>query len=195
MGLFEQGIIEKLTIGTYESADYKKRVEEGAFKAFINPNSYSVLYKTKLNGVQAPGNSKVVKKYIASDSTDLDLEFLFDGTGVTEANSGNALVNAVQVARKKRKEFAETSVQQQLEDFYNATGKLDGATHKPHNVIINWGDFEFKGILAEFSVNYKLFDSSGLPLRAIGKAKFCESIGPELNAAMDNKNSPEAYLW
>jgi hypothetical protein len=117
MGLFEQGVIEKLTIGTYKDADYKNRVQSGAFTAFLNPENYAVSYKTKLNGVQAVGNSKVVQQYISSASTDLELEFLFDGTGVTEANTGNALVNAVQVARKKRKKIAETRGQKQLEDL------------------------------------------------------------------------------
>lgn len=32
-----RGAIQKLTIGTYENSDYDKRIQSGAFKAFINP--------------------------------------------------------------------------------------------------------------------------------------------------------------
>lgn len=186
MGLFEQGMIEKLTIGTYENSEYKKRVASGVFTAFLNPGGYDVTYTTDLNKEQPEGAAKTNQKYISSPSPDLNLEFLFDGTGVTEANAGIALINRLQ-----RKKFAETSVKQQLDDFYKATGEYVSGIHKPYNVIINWGDFEFKGILAEFTISYKLFDSSGLPLRAVGKAKFSESIGSELANKMCKPNSPD----
>ncbi len=180
------GAIQKLTIGTYENSDYDKRISNGAFKAFINPTGYSVTYKTELEPDQAPGTAKANLKYIASPSTDLQLEFLFDGTGVTEAYSGNKLINKI-----KGKAFDKTSVKDQIDAFYKATGEVAGSIHKPYNVILNWGDFEFKGVLAEFTVEYKLFDNQGKPLRAIGKAKFSESISPKLEAAEKKNTSPD----
>jgi len=181
-----RGAIQKLTIGTYEDSDYKKRVDSGAFTAFINPTGYSVTYKTELEPGQPLGAPKETKKYVASPSTDLQLEFLFDGTGVTEAFSGNKLINKI-----KGKFFEKTSVKKQVEAFYIATGQVDGLIHKPYNVILNWGDFEFKGVLAEFTVEYKLFDNEGRPLRAIGKAKFSESISQELAAKEVKASSPD----
>lgn len=181
-----RGAIQKLTIGTYKDSDYEKRIQNGAFKAFINPTGYSVTYKTELEPDQAPGTAKTDLKYVASPSTDLQLEFLFDGTGVTEANSGIKLINKI-----KGKAFKKTSVKDQVDAFYKATGQVSGPIHKPYNVILNWGDFEFKGVLAEFTVEYKLFDNEGQPLRAIGKAKFSESISPKLEAAEKKRSSPD----
>ncbi|WP_185287905.1 LysM peptidoglycan-binding domain-containing protein [Chryseobacterium lactis] len=181
-----RGAIQKLTIGTYKDSDYEKRVKNGAFKAFINPTGYSVTYKTERVPGQALGTAKADLKYTASPSTDLQLEFLFDGTGVTEAYSGNKLINKI-----KGKVFKKTSVKDQVNDFYKATGEVAGLIHKPYNVILNWGDFEFKGVLAEFTVEYKLFDNEGQPLRAIGKAKFSESISPKLEAAEKKQSSPD----
>ena len=181
-----KGALQKLTIGTYEDSDYKKRVDSGAFTAFINPTGYSVTYKTELEPGQALGTAKTDLKYTASPSTDLQLEFLFDGTGVTEAFSGNKLINMI-----KGKAFKKTSVKDQVDAFYKATGKVAGPIHKPYNVILNWGSFEFKGVLAEFTVEYKLFDNEGQPLRAIGKAKFSESISPKLEAAEKKNESPD----
>lgn len=180
------GALQKLTIGTYEDSDYKKRVDSGAFTAFINPTGYSVTYKTELEPNQPLGTAKADLKYVASPSTDLQLEFLFDGTGVTEAFSGNKLINAI-----KGKTFKKTSVKDQVDAFYKATGQVAGPIHKPYNVILNWGNFEFKGVLAEFTVEYKLFDNEGQPLRAIGKAKFSESISPKLEAAEKKNESPD----
>ncbi|WBX98269.1 CIS tube protein [Chryseobacterium gambrini] len=181
-----RGEIQKLTIGTYENSDYQKRIDAKAFKAFINPTGYSVTYKTQLEPGQALGTPKEAKKYVASPSTDLQLEFLFDGTGVTETYSGNKLINKI-----KKNSFSKTSVKEQVEAFYLATGKVSGSIHKPYNVILNWGDFEFKGVLAEFTVEYKLFNNEGQPLRAIGKAKFSESVGQELAAKETNNQSPD----
>ena len=180
------GAIQKLTIGTYENSDYNKRIENHAFQAFINPTGYSITYKTELEPGQALGTAKADLKYTASPSTDLQLEFLFDGTGVTEAYSGNKLINKI-----KGKAFEKTSVKDQVDAFYKATGQVAGPIHKPYNVILNWGDFEFKGVLAEFTVEYKLFNNEGKPLRAIGKAKFSESISPKLEAAEKKNESPD----
>lgn len=181
-----KGALQKLTIGTYENSDYDKRIENHAFTAFINPTGYSVTYKTELETPLLPGAAKTDAKYVASPSTDLQLEFLFDGTGVTEAYTGNKLINKI-----KGKAFKKTSVKDQVDAFYKATGQVAGPIHKPYNIIINWGDFEFKGVLAEFTVEYKLFDNEGKPLRAIGKAKFSESISPKLEAAEKKNTSPD----
>jgi hypothetical protein len=185
------GSIQKLTIGTYKDSNYERRITSGAFKAFINPTNFSITYKTEVEQGQAPGTSKADLKYVASPPSDLQLEFLFDGTGVTEANSGNKLVNKIAEKLGKGSAFAKTAVADQIEAFYKATGKLEGSIHKPYNVIINWGDFEFKGILSEFTIEYKLFNNEGKALRAIGKAKFSESISPELASKTDKTNSPD----
>jgi len=180
------GAIQKLTIGTYESSDYETRIQSGAFTAFINPTGFSMTYKTKLNTDQAEGNSKPNLGYTSSAAPDLQLEFLFDGTGVTESNTGIKLINKI-----KGKSFAKTAVTKQINDFYKATGELEGSIHKPYNVILNWGNFEFKGILSELTIDYKLFDNEGQPLRAIGKATFSESTSPKLAAALEVKKSPD----
>jgi len=181
-----RGAIQKLTIGTYENSDYEKRIKNGAFKAFINPTGFSMSYKTKLNKDQSQGSSKVNLGYVSSHAPDLQLEFLFDGTGVTEANAGIKLINII-----KGKSFAKKAVKEQIKAFHEATAELAGPIHKPYNVILNWGSFEFKGMLSELTIEYKLFDNEGQPLRAIGKATFSESTSPKLAAAKEVKSSPD----
>lgn len=185
------GSIQKLTIGTYKDSNYDRRVEAGAFKAFINPTSFSMTYKSEFTSDQPEGASKANLNYSKTLPSDLQLEFLFDGTGVTEANSGNKLLNTIAQKLGKKDAFVKTAVKDQIKAFYEATGELSGPIHKPYNVILNWGDFEFQGILSEFTIEYKLFNNEGRPLRAIGKAKFRESISPELAAKIEKKNSPD----
>ncbi|KPH15032.1 hypothetical protein [Chryseobacterium sp. ERMR1:04] len=183
-----RGALTKLKIDTYKDDSYSPdaKINTKAFEAFINPTGFSVTYKTKHNTNQAQGKSKASLGYIVSLASGLQLEFLFDGTGVTESNPGNKLINKI-----KGKVFAKQAVKQQIKDFYKATGELAGPIHKPYHVVLHWGDFEFKGILSELTIEYKLFDNEGLPLRAIGKATFNESISPELESKMANTNSPD----
>lgn len=186
------GAIQKLMIDTYQDNTYSSssKINDKAFEAFINPTGFSMTYKTKHNTEQSNGDPKANLGYIASLPSDLNLEFLFDGTGVTEKNSGNKLINTI-AEKLGKKAFTKKAVETQINDFYNATGKLDGKIHKPYNVIITWGDLHFKGILSEFTIDYKLFTNEGKALRAIGKAKFSESISPELAAKEANLRSPD----
>ena len=185
------GSIQKLTIGTYKDSNYESRILMGAFKAFINPAGFSMTYKSNFASDQAMGTSKADLKYTNSVPSDLQLDFLFDGTGVSEANAVTKALSSAAQKAGQGSAFAAAAVSKQIKDFYKATGQLEGRIHKPYNVIINWGDFEFLGFLSEFTIEYKLFNNEGKPLRAIGKAKFTESISPELAAKTDKLNSPD----
>ncbi|MFP9114611.1 CIS tube protein [Flavobacterium sp. RHBU_3] len=187
------GPLKKLKISTYKDNTYKATslISETAFEVFINPTSYSMTYKTKFSEMQANGTPNVSAGFVASPPTDLQLEFLFDGTGVTQENSGNKLVNSIAEKLSNKKAFAIKKVETQISDFYKATGKMDGKIHKPYEVVITWGTLEFKGTLSEFTLDYKLFDNEGNPLRAIGKAKFTESLSEELMNKTVKKESPD----
>lgn len=187
------GSLTKLTIETYKDNTYQNtsKVSEKAFEAFINPTGYSMTYKTKFKSIQADGTPDASLGYVASPPTDLQLEFLFDGTGVTQANSGNKLLNTIAEKLSNKNAFERKAVVDQISDFYSATGKMDGKIHKPYEVIISWGELQFKGILSELTLEYKLFNNEGKPLRAIGKAKFSESISQELSNKQVKKESPD----
>ena len=185
------GELTKLTIATYPNSDYDKATKMNAFTALINPTGFSLTRTTELVPDQAIGTAKADLKYRISPPSDLQLEFLFDGTGVMQSNSGNVLINKIKKGLGKGEAFTKKAVKDQIDAFYEATGKLEGNIHKPYNVVINWGDLEFKGMLAEFSIDYKLFNNEGKALRAIGKAKFSESISPKLAAAGEKKSSPD----
>lgn len=46
-------------------------------------------------------------------------------------------------------------------------------------------------MLSELTLEYKLFDNEGQPLRAIGKATFSESTSPKLAGKIENLQSPD----
>ncbi|VFB05116.1 MULTISPECIES: CIS tube protein [Chryseobacterium] len=190
-----RGQIDKLKITAYEDSKYKsgKKIQkfpngaENPFYVLINPTSFSINHKIEYNNEIPEGGATGDPKHSKSLPPSLQFEFLFDGTGVTQKNSGNTLINKI----KNKSSFAKKAVLDQLADFYIATGNYDGKIHKPYHVIINWGEFEYEGILSEFSVDYKLFNKDGIPLRAIGKATFVGAVSQELSAARLKRSSPD----
>ncbi|WES99613.1 LysM peptidoglycan-binding domain-containing protein [Chryseobacterium arthrosphaerae] len=176
----------KVTIQTYKDNSYGEK-ESVVFTALINPTGFSLTHKVEYNTESQEGANATNSQFIKKSPQVLQLEFLFDGTGVTEPNSGNKLINKI----KGKKPFSKTAVEKQLNDFYNATGDFNGTIHKPYNVIVTWGKFKFEGSLTELTIDYKLFNKDGSPLRAIGKATFLESISKDLAARMAKKSSPD----
>ncbi|GAA5084450.1 hypothetical protein GCM10023210_04280 [Chryseobacterium ginsengisoli] len=194
----------KLMIDTYKDNSFSPTalIRSNAFVATINPTSFSIAYKTFQNTDQATGTSNTNAKYEKSLAPSLQIEFLFDDTGVTESNPGNTLINKLKKLKKVSSTTEENAVTKQITDFYGATGKFIGTIHKPGNVILRWGSslasgassnsaYEFKGILTDLTMEYKLFDSEGKPLRVVAKATFSESISPELMKTINNTNSPD----
>lgn len=182
----------KVTIQTYKDNGYGQNalINSKAFKALINPTGFSITHKVEYDTSQPEGANATNSKFVKKSPQSLQLEFLFDGTGVTKSNPGNKLINKIKEGLGKDP-FSKTAVEQQLKDFYEATGDFKGTIHKPYNVIVSWGKFKFEGSLTELTIDYKLFNNDGTPLRAIGKATFLESISDELAAAMGKKSSPD----
>ncbi|WP_411812450.1 CIS tube protein [Chryseobacterium scophthalmum] len=180
------GELLKVKIGTYKDQGFKSVIDSDAFVAFINPTGFSFTSKIEYNIAQEQGAPGTTPKFVKVAPQALQMEFLFDGTGVTEGYSGNKLINVI-----KKNKFEHDTVQAQLNRFYAATGEFKGSFHKPYSVIVIWGKFEFKGALTEFTVDYKMFNKDGTPLRAIGKATFLEGISQELIAEKAKKSSPD----
>ncbi|OCA77250.1 hypothetical protein BBI01_01960 [Chryseobacterium artocarpi] len=187
--------IKKLRITAYKDSTYASDKKIGKFPngadnpfyVLINPTSFSINHKIEYNNQIPVGGTTGESQHSKSLPPSLQLEFLFDGTGVTELNSGNTLINKI----KNKKPFAKTAVLDQIANFYIATGTYDGKIHKPYNVTVNWGEFEYQGVLSEFTIDYKLFNNDGTPLRAIGKATFVGAVSQELEAARLKKSSPD----
>ncbi|MCA6067892.1 LysM peptidoglycan-binding domain-containing protein [Chryseobacterium sp. RG1] len=157
------------------------------FNAPINPTKYSLAFKNEYNSEKASGSILDNLKYESTQSPELDLEFLLDGTGVTQQNTGNKLINKI----IKNDPFKKDSVSEQLKKFLNTTGTYDGKIHKPHIVTISWGTLNFEGVLLDLVVDYSLFSENGAPLRAILKTKFRGTVTQIEEALIKNNSSPD----
>ncbi|MFY0630365.1 MAG: LysM peptidoglycan-binding domain-containing protein [Flavobacteriaceae bacterium] len=176
-----EGQLKKLVIRCFKDEKFETEIKELKYTALLNPEKYSQSYKTEYKKEEGTGSSSTAPKFTRSLPSDLDLEFLFDRTGVL-----------MHYGEKKRSEEEQKKgVIKDIEDFKKAVFDYNGDEHKPNYLIISWGALLFKGILTDLAIEYKLFKSDGTPIRAIAKVKFISSIEAEKRAAAENNKSPD----
>ncbi|NQU87674.1 MAG: LysM peptidoglycan-binding domain-containing protein [Mariniphaga sp.] len=179
------GELAKLKITAYSDEKFKSKVGDGEFKVHLNPDSYSLKYKIEQTKEQAQGTSSSEIKFNKIPPKDLDLEFVFDRSGVVPDYSSSGSDNT--------KTFKDegSGIIDDIEKFKKIVFDYNGDQHKPNYLIIFWGALLFKGCLVEMDITFKLFKPDGTPLRASIKAKFKGFVEDNLRVAMENRSSPD----
>ncbi|MAM29897.1 MAG: hypothetical protein CMC13_12820 [Flavobacteriaceae bacterium] len=169
------GQLKKLRVTGYKDDQFTEKVGDGEFTSLLNPEKYTFKYKVEYSEAQGQGASATQPKFVRTPPEDLDLEFLFDRSGVIKGQddkTGDGIIS-------------------DLEKFKRIVFDYSGDEHKPNYVMIGWGTLLFKGSLLEMAIEFKLFASDGTPLRAVVKAKFKGSVEDNLRVARENNNSPD----
>lgn len=178
------GKIAKVKIKGFEDVNFVGSPK--IFEAFINPDELTVSYHTNIDHTPVIGQTSTAGAYLNSTPMELALKFYIDGT-----NASGTLSQAENVNVK-------VTVAQKISEFYEACG-YNPDRHKPRHVQIFWGEFPlirsdlevFHGCLKTVSVNYKLFDQHGAPLRAIINATFVETIPAQKRDSAGKASSPD----
>ncbi|WGF91819.1 CIS tube protein [Aequorivita marisscotiae] len=170
-----KGELKKLKIIGFKDDKFTEPVGDGEFTSLLNPEKYTFKYKVEYTEAQGQGTSATQPKYLRSVPEDLDLQFLFDRTGVINGQS-NKLGDGII---------------EDIEKFKRIVFDYNGDEHKPNYLMIGWGTLLFKGVLAEMSIEYKLFSPEGVPLRAVVTASFKGLVEDSLRVARENNNSPD----
>lgn len=167
--------LEKLKIRAYSDRERKSLVR--TFEAMFNPASFEQKYAVKYAPVQSLNSSGSEARFTLSKPQKLDLELLLDGTGV----------EAIGLLAPMRK-----TVSERLKDFLDTTYELNGSTHQPHFLIVEWGDdLAFSCRLRGVTVTYTSFDRAGNPLRAKLNLELVSDATAETIAAKENLMSPD----
>ena len=167
-----RGEIKKMWIRAYNSAKMEDKDLAGEFYAMVNPESYTLDMKTETKGKQGQGTSGKQQKFSFKQPDEFTFEFLFDNTGIIDG--------------KPRKDIADD-----LKKLQDLAFKLDGKVHEPRHVHIIWGTFDFKGRFTAMSINCKLFDNEGTPIRAMVKVTVKKSEEEKERTAKERKSSPD----
>jgi hypothetical protein len=165
----DNGKLEKLIIGAYTRADYSGSAI-GEFEAYLNPQEITLSYEMEYDSAQGSGTTNSRMEFKKVKPGDLSLTFFLDGTG----------------ANGKR-----IDVQQKIEEFQTITG-YNGDIHRPNYLIVAWGTMQIKRcILKSASIAYKLFQSNGVPQRAIITANFSDNSDDQTRVAIAQDQSPD----
>ncbi|MCB0575237.1 MAG: hypothetical protein KDC61_11810 [Saprospiraceae bacterium] len=166
--------VEKIAIQAYSDAKMTAAVGQPFFIP-INPETYSEKRQVKQDSNQGIGNQGNNPKYGGTSSEELKLDFIFDGTGTVEGNR-----------------LKDTKVSEQVTMFLDTVYYMDGKSHKPYYLKIQWGKYlTFPSVLTTVDINYVLFDRDGSPLRAKVSATFLGYTEREKRIKLEDKSSPD----
>lgn len=172
------GSIKKLTMQAYSDPKLKE-AKGDPFVTLLNPEKYSINYKSEFKDQVPQGNAKSSPVFLRSVPQDLDIEFLLDRTGLI------AEVPGTEPGKK------DIGVEDDVKKFREIAFEFVGDIHKPNYLRISWGTLDFPCQLTDMTVEYKLFASDGKPIRAIIKAKFKYFIDEDKAVKEQGKKSPD----
>lgn len=179
------GELVKLQIKAYSDETFRTEVANGEFRTLLNPEKYTFKYKVEQNSRQGSGTSSTSPKYNRTPPEDLELEFIFDRTGVL-INYGGAGTADDTISADEGIGIADD-----IDLFKRVVFDYNGEEHRPNYLVISWGSLLFKGVLTEMDIIFKLFKADGTPLRASATAKFKGFIEDNLRVAIENNSSPD----
>ncbi len=167
----KEGELAKLEIEGFKDSKFDKPTGL-KYKVLFNPDEFVKNYELEYNEGKASGASSAQLDFKRIKPQTLELNLVFDGTGIVP-------------------EFDGISVEDQIEKFKKVALYYNGKIHAPPFVMIAWGKLIFKGILQNFKVTYNLFKPDGTPLRAKAVASFKETVNNKLRSAKENKQSAD----
>ncbi len=179
------GELTKLQIKAYSDETFQTEVANGEFRTLLNPEKYIYRYKVEQNRRQASGTSSSSPRYNRTPPEDLELEFIFDRTGVL-INYGEPGDADDQLSVDEGVGIADD-----VDLFKRVVFDYNGDEHRPNYLVISWGALLFKGVLTEMDITFKLFKADGTPLRASARARFNGFIEDNLRVALENNSSPD----
>ncbi len=166
------GTLKKLVIEAYDNPKFEGDAT-GKFTTMINPEKYAVVYKPEYKEEQGEGTSGTQPKFSKIPPQQLNLDILFDSTGVIDGQEyKNGIID-------------------KIEEFKGIVFEYKGEKHKPNYLKVSWGALLFKGVLVDMSIEFKLFASDGTPIRANAKLALKGTIDDDLRVAKENNQSPD----
>ena len=169
------GELTKLKIKGFKDERFRQEIADGEFNTLINPETYQVRYQISQNDQQAQGTSAAAPRFSKTLPEDLQLDFIFDRSGVI----------------KGYEDLLGEGIIGDIDKFKRIVLDYNGDQHKPNYLIISWGSLLFKGSLKDMDITYKLFKPDGTPIRATIHATFKGFIEDSLRVARENNNSPD----
>jgi hypothetical protein len=172
------GALKKMMIYAYNKVamedNHLARIPDipNPFTALINPESYSLNIKYEFEKGQGQGTTGGHQQFKVKMPEEMSFDFLFDNTGIIDGNPRADIASDIE----KFKKF--------LMDY-------EGNTHQPRFFKFVWGTSLFKGRCSALTINFKLFNPDGSPIRAICKVSLKQVTEEELRVIKQHERSPD----
>ena len=171
-------MLEKLKIKAYNNRSRAVAAYVGSFEAMFNPESFSQRYAIVYANNQGLNSTGKAVNYSRSKPSDLKIKLVLDGTGA------NRLGMASLLAPQK-------TVSEQIKAFLDLAYHMNGSTHEPNFLVVEWGDLNFSCRLGAVDISYTSFDRSGKALRAELDLTLVADQETRKRLALENKSSPD----
>ena len=166
-----EGKLAKLELSGFKDSKFYKPTGL-KYKVLFNPEEFIKNYELEYDEGKSTGSSSAQLSFKRIKPQSLDLNLVFDGTGIIPDTEG-------------------VSVEYHIENFKKVALYYNGKIHSPPFVMISWGKLIFKGKLQSLKVTYNLFKQDGTPIRAKAVASFKETVDPKLRSAKENRQSAD----
>lgn len=179
MAIEKSGKLEKLRIQIYCDRERSGKPVE-TFVVPFNPASITIRHQNVYRARPGQGSSSQRANYAYTRSQSIDLELIFDGTGVSDVG-----VNKI---------LGGDSVKDTVSKFLNLCFVRSGKLHEPKFLKLSWGEGplqNFDSRLMSVDIEYTAFDIDGSPLRAVLKTGFTEDVEPRKRVARERSQSPD----
>lgn len=169
--MFDQSL-KKLTIASFADSFslQSPKLPGSAFEAMFNPESFTINTQINYCTENAHGSTSSPAKFRNIEPRTFSVDLTLDGTGA----NGESIIPVP--ARIK---------------LFELTVGYFGAVHRPNFLIVAWGSFIITCVLESYSINYKLFNNAGIPLRAVISASFKEHRPKLLEKLINNDLSAD----
>lgn len=180
MGFKDSDEAAKGNATSVRGGNSKVKQTDTYYEAFINPENYTLNYTVNFdcNG-KRQGTGGRQAKFTSLGSEVLTFKFLFDDTGIIDGDIRDILKKPSQ------------GVFEDVQKFRKLLVGLNGETHQTPVQVLVWGNLIFTGRATELSLEYKLFNSNGEPIRAEANVKFIGTVNENKEAAKLKKSSPD----
>jgi LysM repeat protein len=174
---------------SFEPSDYMNfagEISAPVFSVMYNPESFSRTYTDTLIPLPAlDDKTPPPLKSTGQNNQQYSFKLFFDATGASPS-AGILGPNITSVIAN-----AASGVDLLINQFKQTVFTIDQKTHTGARVLVIWGTNRFIGRVASFTVNYKLFDRSGRPIRADVDIKIVEDDPLTAQSLIQKLQSPD----
>lgn len=198
------GGLEKLKITAFEDDEYSATT--ATYVVMYNPTSFS--YKVTSDWLPEEGVDPDARQlqFRANKSDSVSFEFLFDATGASPPGNdmsgdldldylGDNSINRDLISSERESAIEiiqeDKHVDRAITRYLEITQNIQSSTHTPNYLQINWGAYQFRGVVQDTTISYKLFNSAGLPIRATVSSNFVQSLSRKEQAALAGRESAD----